>query len=73
MIRFIPSRATIWAIITGAMALILALARRDARKNQQTKSQIEDYEHAQDISDNVSRSRADPDRLRPFEGHGYRD
>ena len=71
--RMIPSRAKMLALLAALGTLILALARRDARKDQQTQSEIEDYEHAQDIADSVSRSRADPERLREFEGRGYRD
>ncbi|MEM7296006.1 MAG: hypothetical protein AAF330_05180 [Pseudomonadota bacterium] len=71
--RLIPSRAQVFALLTALGTLILALARRDARQDQRTKTQLEDHEHAQDITDSVSRSRADPERLRQFEGQGYRD
>lgn len=69
----IPSRAKLLAILATIATVILALARRDARQDQRTQSEIEDFEHAQDIADSVSRDRADPERLRPFEGRGYRD
>ncbi len=41
--------------------------RADAR----AKAKIEDYEHAQDIADSVTRNRADG--LRKYEDAGFRD
>jgi hypothetical protein len=54
-------------------ALLLAWLRLDARRDARRDVEIEDYEHAEDIENRVSADRADPDRLRPFEGAGYRD
>ena len=73
MLRFIPSKAALWAALSAAAALLLAWLRLDARRDARRDAEIKDYEHAEDIGNRVSADRADPDRLRPFEGAGYRD
>ena len=73
MLRFIPSKAALWAALSAAAALLLAWLRIDARHDARRDAEIEDYEHAEDIEKRVSADRADPDRLHPFEGAGYRD
>jgi hypothetical protein len=73
MLRFIPSKAALWAALSAAAALLLAWLRLDARRDARRDAEIKDYEHAENIEDRVSADRVDPDRLRPFEGAGYRD
>ena len=73
MLRLIPSKATMWAALSACAALFSAWLRFDARRDQRRDAQHKDYKHAEDIEDRVSDNRADPDRLRPFEGAGYRD
>ena len=71
--RLIPSKAALWAALSAAAALLLAWLRIDARRDARRDAEIKDYKYAEDIENRVSDSRADPDRLRPFEGAGYRD
>ena len=73
MLRFIPSKAALWAALSAVAALLLAWLRIDARRDARRDAQLKDYEHAEDIENRVSDSRADPNRLRTFEGAGYRD
>ena len=71
--RLIPSKAALWAALSALGVLLLAWLRMDAKRDQRRDAQLKDYEHAEDIENRVSDSRADPDRLRPFEGAGWRD
>ena len=71
--RLIPSKAALWAVLAALGAAFMAWLRMDARRDQRRNAQLKDYEHADDIENRVSDSRADPDRLRPFEGASYRD
>ena len=73
MLRLIPSKAAIWAALCAIAALFLAWLRIDARRDARRDAEIKDYKHAEDIENRVSADRAEPDRLRPFEGAGYRD
>ena len=73
MLHLIPSRAKIWAALSTVVVLFAAWLRFDARRDQRRDAENKDYKHAEDIEDRVSDNRADPDRLRPFEGAGYRD
>ena len=67
------SKAKLYAALAFLAALALAWLRRDARKDAYKDMQMKDYENAQDIHDDVSRNRADPNRLREHEGDGWRD
>ena len=71
--RLIPSKAAIYAVLAALGAALMAWLRHDARRDQRRDAQIEDYKHAEDIEDAVTRDRADPERLRKYEGAGYRD
>ena len=62
--RLIPSKAALWAALSALGVLLLTWLRLDAKRDQRRKSQLEDYEHAEDIEDAVTRDRADPERLR---------
>ena len=73
LVRTGPSRANIWAALPAVAVLFAAWLRFDARRDQRRDAENKDYKHAEDIEDRVSDNRADPDRLRPFEGAGYRD
>lgn len=73
MLRFLPSKAAIWAALSALAALFVAWLRIDARRDQRRGAEIKDYEHAEDIEDRVTDNRADPERLRPFEDAGFRD
>ncbi len=73
MLRFLPSKAAIWAALSAIAAVFLAWLRMDARRDQRRDAELKDYEHAEDIEARVSYNRADPERLRPFEDAGYRD
>ena len=73
MLHLIPSKAKMWAALSAVAVLFSAWLRYDARRDQRRDAHIKDYEHAEDIEERVSDNRADPDRLRPFEGTGYRD
>ena len=74
MLRLIiPSKAKMWAVLSAVAVLFAAWLRFDARRDQRRDAQNKDYEHAEDIQDRVSDNRADPDRLRQYEGAGYRD
>ena len=73
MLRFLPSKAQIWAVLSAIAAVFLAWLRMDARRDQRGDAQIKDYEHAEDIEDAVTRNRADPEQLRKYEDAGYRD
>ncbi len=71
--RLIPSRAALWAALAALGAVIMALIRRDARRDERRAAQLKDFEHAEDIDARVSDSRADPERLRKYDGAGWRD
>lgn len=71
--RLIPSKAAIIATLAAFAAGFLAWLRRDAKRDAQTEIKQKDYEHAEDIERRVTDSRTDPERLRPYEGRGYRD
>ncbi len=71
--RLIPSRAALWAGLAALGALFIALIRRDARRDERRDAKMKDYEHAEDIEDDVARGRADPERLRKYDGAGWRD
>lgn len=73
MLRFIPTKAAIWAALSAAAALFLAWLRIDAKRDQRHDAQIKDYENAEDIEARISDDRADPERLRKYEDAGYRD
>ena len=74
MLRLIiPSKAKMWTALSACAALFLTWLRFDARRDQRRDAENKDYEHAEDIQDRVSDNRADPDRLRQYEGAGYRD
>ena len=73
MLRFLPSKAAIWAVLSAIAAVFLAWLRMDARRDQRRDAQIKDYEHAEGIEDAVTRNRADPERLRKYDNAGYRD
>ena len=71
--RLIPSKAAIYAVLAALGAALMAWLRHDARRDQRRDAQIEDYKHAEDIADAVTRNRVDPERLRKYEDAGYRD
>ena len=71
--RLIPSKAALWAVLAALGAAFIAWLRIDARRDERRNAQLKDYEHADDIENRVSVDRADPDRLQPFEGSGWRD
>lgn len=73
MLRFLPSKAAIWAALSAVAAVFLAWLRIDARRDQRRDAEIKDYENAEDIEARVSDNRTDPERLRPFEDAGFRD
>ena len=73
MLKFIPSKAAIYALLAALGAALMGWLRHDARRDQRRDAQIKDFEHAEDIADAVTRNRADPERLRPFDDAGYRD
>ena len=47
MLRFIPSKAALWAALSAAAALLLAWLRLDARRDARRDAEIKDYEHAE--------------------------
>lgn len=71
--RHIPSRAAIAAALAALAAALFAWARRDARQDTLSQIKEKDQDNAKEIRDRVSDSRTDPDRLRPFDGAGWRD
>ncbi len=71
--RLIPSKAALYAGLAALGAVVMAMIRRDARRDERRDAQLKDHEHAEDIEDDVARSRADPERLRKYEGAGWRD
>lgn len=73
VLRFIPSKAMLWAGLAAAGAVLIALVRKDARDDLRRENEIEDLENAQDIRRRVSDSRADPERLRELDDAGWRD
>ena len=73
MMRFIPTRSAIVALVTAVFAALFAWARHDARQDLKQELKQEDLNHAKDISDRVSDDRADPDRVQPYSDAGYRD
>ncbi len=73
LMRLIPSRAAILGALAAILAGLFAWTRRAGRKDARRETELEDYKHADEITDRVSDSRADPDRLRPYEGAGWRD
>ena len=54
-------------------AALCPWARRDARQDTLSQIKEKDQDNAKEIRDRVSDSRTDPDRLRPFDGAGWRD
>ena len=73
MMRLIPSKAAIIAALSALGAVFLAWLRRDAKRDAIREIKQKDYEHAEDIERRVNDSRTDPERVRPYEGRGYRD
>ena len=71
--RFLPSKAAIYAFVAAVVAGLMAFLRFDAKRDQNQKNELEDYEHAENISASVSDSRANPDRLHKYDDAGYRD
>tara|TARA_R110002124_G_C8938854_1_gene512532 strand:- start:27 stop:257 length:231 start_codon:yes stop_codon:yes gene_type:complete len=71
--RLIPSRAALAAALAALAAALFAWARRDARQDTLSQLKEKDQDNAKEIRDRVSDSRADPERLRPFDGAGWRD
>ena len=71
--RLIASKAALWAALSALGVLLLTWLRFDAKRDQRRKSQLEDYEHAEDINARVSDNRADPERLRKYDDAGWRD
>lgn len=69
----LPSGAAIWAALAGAIAAGGAWIARSARIRAEASAKEKDHEHAEAVEDRVSRDRADPDRLRPFDDAGFRD
>ena len=67
------SKTKLYAILAALFTGLLAWLRLDAKRDAKQDAQFEDHEHAQDINDRVSDSRADPNRLRKFENAGFRD
>lgn len=66
-----PLLALLSAVGAGLL-LGLRLSAR-SRKIDRLETELEDFEHAEDIEDRVSRARADPERLRKYDDAGYRD
>lgn len=73
LIKLMPSSAAIWAALAGAAAASIAWLTRSARNRAVTDLKQMDHDHAEIIEERVSRSRADDERLRPFDGAGWRD
>lgn len=73
MIRFIPSRAAVFAALAAGFAIVLAWLRRSARRDAIETLEKEDLKNANAITDRVSTARADPDGLRSYGDAGYRD
>ena len=73
MMRLIPTRAAIIAALVAIGAMLLGWMRADAKKDAKRELAKEDLDHAKEITDRVSDSRADPDRVQPYEDAGYRD
>lgn len=73
MISLIPKRAAIWAFLVAVFGIFIAWVRRDARADLAQEIKQKDMEHAQDITDRVSRDSADPERMRAVSERGYRD
>lgn len=69
----IPSKATMYAVAAGTFALLMAWLRLDARKDERRDARERDYENAKEIEGRIVDSRSDPERLRGFEGRGFRD
>lgn len=73
LLKLLPGGAVIWAALAGAIAAAGAWLSRRARINAEISAKQEDHEHAEALEDRISRSRADDDRLRPFDNSGWRD
>ncbi len=71
--RLIPSKAALYAGLAALGAVVMALIRMDAKRDERRNAQLKDHEHAEDIEDDVARSRADPERLRKYDDTGWRD
>lgn len=65
-----------WIGKAAAMALAalaaIALIRRDAKQDARREDKLKDHEHADEIADRVSRADT-PERLRKYDGAGWRD
>lgn len=73
VMRFLPSKVAIYAALSAILVAGLSWLRRDARRDLRRDAEIEDFENAEDIIGRVSRDRADPERVRRYEGSGWRD
>ena len=73
MLKFLPTRAQIMAGMAALIAALIAFIRHDAKRQAQKDHQLKDYEHADEIDTRVARHRNDPERLRKYEGRGWRD
>jgi hypothetical protein len=64
---------TLSAAVAGLLLLLgfIAQQRRDAAQDALSEAQEDDHEHAESIRRAVERDL--PDRVREYEGHGYRD
>lgn len=73
LLRFIPSKAALWAGLAAVGGFLVFWLRKDARDDLRKENQIEDLENAAEINRRVSDGRADPERLREFDDAGYRN
>jgi hypothetical protein len=73
MMRFLPSRAAIYAALAALLAFFVSWLRRDARQDALHQLEKKDQENATAIDTRVRDDRADPERLRPFDDAGWRD
>lgn len=70
-VALIRSRLARWLAALGAVVLAVLAIRADAKRDARRDMEEEDREAANDIRDRVERDL--PDRLRQYEGHGFRD
>lgn len=70
--NLIPSKAWLYGAIAAIGAAVLAWVRMDAKRDARREDKLKDHEHADEIDDRVARADA-PDRVRDFNGAGWRD
>lgn len=70
-ITLLRSKLARWLAVLAAVVLAVFAIRRDAKRDAIRNMEEDDHENAADLRDRVERDL--PERLRRYEGNGFRD